>query len=301
MVLAGFLSLEGSVSGGGIRSGFLHKSGRIITWGDQLIQWDGAVPKVLAAHVNFGEGGCLAGDHLIVAAQPGLGPMVRIHLSRPQVREVIEPETEFSDCAWTKVLGREGLVVIHRYMQVRFYEPGGASQPSWPYHELYSIYTASTQGGLLQQDVDSDGIPDFYIGNYWMKSPRRFDLPWRIFAINLYHATPAAALARIVPFRGKDIVWAERKGRRVTWFERPPNVQDQWIPHALEFGIDEPSGLVVDGDSIIAGGRDRIVLWKDGRTEELARGFRTLNLILTKGRLWAITPEAVRPVPYPRR
>ena len=216
--------------------------------------------------------------------------------------EVIESETEFSDCLWANLFGRQGVLVIHRYSQVRFYQPPEKSpgQP-WPYQEVYSIYTASRQGGLIQTDVDGDGRPDFYVGNYWMKSPTAFDLPWRIFAINLYHETETAALARLAPYRDTDLVWAERTGRRVTWFERPENVREQWIAHQLKVQLDGINGLSVDGDSILLGDQERVVEWRSGTVTELAAGFRTLQLFIIRGDLWAVTPGGVRRIPQRRK
>jgi hypothetical protein len=222
--------------------------------------------------------------------------MLRLRTPR-WTRETIETATDFSDCLWTDLFGRQGVLINHLRTQVRFYQPGSP----WVYQEVYSIYTASTQGGLVRMDVDQDGHDDFYVGNYWMKSPDAFDLPWRIFAINLYHETPTAALARLAPYRKTDLVWAERTGSRVTWFERPADVRAQWIPHPLDLQVQEPNGLVTDGDRIVVGDSTRVVLWETGRIRELASGYRTLQLFLIRGRLWAVTPRGVRQVAYPRK
>ena len=239
----------------------------------------------------------MAPGGVIVQQKPGLSAMLRVPLDGGPP-EVIEPETEFSDCLWTTLFGRPGVLVVHRYSQVRFYEP----KPSkWAYQEVYSIYTASRQGGLVETEVDGDGLPDFFVGNYWMKSPAAFDLPWRIFAINLYHETEMAALARLAPFRGRDLIWAERTGRRVTWFERPPNVREQWIAHPLDVNLDHVNGLAVDGESVYLGDNRRVVVWREGEVTELATGFTTLRLIFTGGKLWAITPSGVRRIPQRRK
>lgn len=284
-----------------VRGAAVTSRGTILTWGTELLEWRGTEPTPLLTGTGFGEGGCVSGHWLFVASQPGLAPLVRIDVQNPQRREVVEPETDFSDCLWTTLFGQSGLVVIHRHTQVRFYQPPPQHGGAWPYRELYSIYTASTQGGLLQHDVDQDGYPDFFVGNYWMKSPARPELPWRIFAINLYHETPRAALGRLALYRGTDLVWAERTGRRVTRFERPPRLVDQWIPHDLQLGVAEPNGVVADDESIIVGGRDRIVAWRNSATETLASGFRTLQLFRVNRRLWAVTPDGVREVVYPRK
>ncbi len=60
-------------------------------------------------------------------------------------------------------------------------------QDGWRETELYTIYTPSTEGGLVISDIDGDGLPDLLCGNYWMKSPTAFELPWREFAIDTWN------------------------------------------------------------------------------------------------------------------
>lgn len=264
-----------------------------------MTEWTNGHGRVLRRNVNLGEGGCIAPGALIAAEKPGLSAMIRLPLEGGGRPEVIEPDTEFSDCLWTSLFGHAGVLVAHRYSQVRFYEPG-ATTP-WPYREIYSIYTASRQGGLLESDIDEDGFPDFYVGNYWMKSPSAFELPWRIFAINLYHETETAALARLAVFRSKDLIWAARAGQRVTWFERPANAGEQWIPHPLDLGLDHVSGLAVDGGTVFAADTARVVRWRNGTVTELATGFRTLQLFFIQGELWSVSPDGVRRVPQRRK
>ena len=107
------------------------------------------------------------------------------------------------DMREASLLGHRGLLVVHRGMQLRLYERPEGNAARWPYRELYSFYTASEQGGLLIHDVDDDGKPDLICGNYWVQSPSDFDLPWRLFAINLYHETPLAASARLAMWEGR--------------------------------------------------------------------------------------------------
>ena len=47
-----------------------------------------------------------------------------------------------------------GVLVVHRGMQLRFYE----YPVDLTYKEIYSFYSRSRQGGLLIADVDGDGI-----------------------------------------------------------------------------------------------------------------------------------------------
>ena len=46
-----------------------------------------------------------------------------------------------------------------------------------------------------------DGRPDIFCGNYWVRSPMRFDLPWHIFAVNLLHADPEDARFIFAPWQ----------------------------------------------------------------------------------------------------
>ena len=95
------------------------------------------------------------------------------------------------------VLGRRGVLLVHRRSQVRFYEiPADRSAP-WPATEIYSFYTPSNQGGMLLADIDRDGTTDLLCGNYWIKSPDRFELPWRLFAIEPWSEEPDSAMLRL--------------------------------------------------------------------------------------------------------
>ena len=105
---------------------------------------------------------------------------------------IIDDEFETHDCMEATLFGRKGVLVIQRYMQVRFYER--AEGKRWPYREIYSIYTPSQQTGLSMRDIDRDGHVDIVCGNYWIKSPESFELPWHIFAINTYSELPQSAM-----------------------------------------------------------------------------------------------------------
>ena len=136
---------------------------------------------------------------------------------------MIDSEIEMHDCIEADLFGRRGVLMIQRYMQVRFYERPAQPGETWKIREIYSIYTPSQQAGLALHDVDRDGHPDIYCGNYWIRSPSAFELPWRLFAIDTYSELPLSAMLRLAK-SGEDLAvsQAHLEAGRVTWFEKPP-------------------------------------------------------------------------------
>ena len=258
----------------------------VLTWGDELAWWPagGAGRQVLRRDVHWGPAGCVEGNDLFVQDGRAL-----IHVDLKSFdRETVEKDTEFSDCLVATLYGKRGVLINHFMAQLRFYEA-----PDWTPHELYSIYTASRQGGLLWHDVDGDGLPDLFAGNYWVRNPGQEGFSWRLFAINAYHATPTAAQAHIARFDRDTVVWASPA--RVALFRKPADFRQIWSETPLSGEFDEPAAVAVDGGQIFIGDRKRVVMYRDPATPEvIAGGFRTLGLWVRGDRIYVATPSGVK-------
>ncbi len=234
----------------------------IYTWGRDLREWN---PSRLVAKANseFGEGGCIDGDAIILQDGAPLGNLVRVRLADGR-RTVLDHDVEMHDCLATTLFGKHGVLVVHRYAQVRFYYDGGVQ-------EVYSFYTASKQGGLLR----AEGRSDILCGNYWIRGPERFELPWRLFAINVRHETPESANFRLA-WLGADLIAAQghMAAGIVYRYSPPADRTQQWIetrvaelhfPHAV---ATTPAGVVI-GEN--AGPGSRVFLLRtDGTMERIA-------------------------------
>jgi hypothetical protein len=260
-LLSVLLTLVVGSAGAEIRGAAMlrHPRAAILTWGTELQLWPlaGGAPVTLRKGVNFGPGGCVADvdgdgrDDLLVQETPQPGRFLWLRAPQWESR-VIERQTEFRDCLPFEFDGHRGVVLAHFDAQVRFYEFPKRIDEAWEYNELYSIYTASRQGGLLACDVDGDGLTDLFIGNYWMRNPGRWNLPWRLFNMNTFFDKPDSALARQALFlrpghERPDLIWAESEGApaRLAWLERPEDEKQQWPAHLIEPAPDHPRALLV--------------------------------------------------------
>lgn len=221
-------------------------NGRLHTWGAQLRQWNAALT---ASQV------LTSGPFTFGAVFQG-----KLVLERRGVLrwgdEVIDVNTQVIDAQEAVLFGRTGLLVVHRGMQLRFYERPEAPAKRWPYREIYSFYTASEQGGLVLHDVDGDGRIDILCGNYWVQSPPEFDLPWRLYAINLFNDDPLAASARLAWHQGR-LLWLESKRpqARAFWFTPPTDPKQLWdaAPVLLDRPLNYPRALLISGDQVLVG------------------------------------------------
>ena len=170
------------------------------------------------------------------------GPLVAIG-KHEQRRWLIDSHVVTRECFPLEIFGRKGIAILPHGMALRFYEATGSWGSPWKYQTLYSFYTSSWQGGFVQADIDGDGRPDLFCGNYWIRSPESFELPWRLYAINAYHEHPLSASAQL-HWDGKRLLWVEsrRPKGRVVWFTPPEDVKQLWIaaPHPLSEKLDCP-------------------------------------------------------------
>lgn len=280
----------------------------ILTWGSQLQSWplSGAPPTTLLDHRDFGPGGCIADvdgdgrDDLLVQEHPGVSRF--LWLKAPDWSpHVIEAATDFTNCLPFTLAGKRGVLIQHLHSQIRFY-----LFPTFEYKELYSIYTASQQGGLLPHDVDGDGLTDLFVGNYWMKNPGALDVAWRIFAINAWHDTPTAARAALALWQDRRLVWAASLDHqaRVAVFEPPPDVKQLWIEQRLA-PLDEPRAILAHPHGLFiahAGGvaLEKAIVNGAWTRSTISRIPRVLQLINWHGSVIAVSPDGVHWI-YPRK
>jgi len=280
-------------------SGAEWDGNNLFTWGDGLAVWHvreghgGALRDGL-----FGEAGCLfdvdrdGRADVVLQEVSGLRRLLWFRSFR-WTPHVIDFDADTHDLKPAELFGRRGILVVHRYGQVRFYEVPADPKQRWPYREVYSFYTPSRQAGLLLHDVDGDGRTDILCGNYWIRSPETFEESWRLFAINTYNETPASATLRLAlaDLTGDGtpelvVAQAEMQSARLAWFDKPADPRQLWVEHRLEIrpGLRFPHGLAaadLDGD----GRTDIVVGEKGGRSPRLL-------VFRNEGRGW-FTPQKI--------
>ncbi len=247
-------------------------SRRVVAWGNEVIgiRLPGGKAGPISAARGFGAGGCVMDvnadgqpDHVLLErGQPDTpGRMVWLDGVTGSL-SVIDTEANFDDCLPTNMFGKEGVALMHRHSQLRFYEIPPDPREKWTYREVYSIYTPSAQGGLIRYDVDGNGHPDLFAGNYWFQAPPTPDKPWHLFAINKWWEGPRSAMLRLALVNHTDnrfpsLLAAEATASpaRVSLFSRPPNPKQLWREAPVEAmpPIRKPEAVAaadLNGDSL---------------------------------------------------
>lgn len=289
-------------------TGYALQERTLVTWGDRLL-WRG-LPKgniqvIRGRGRAFSEGGCLLdvdGDgKLDVVVNEG-GPESGLvwyrapHTGTRWTRFVIDTGVDAPDMLATTLLGHRGVLLIHKGMQVRFYEIPDDPTARWPSQEVYSFYSPSRQGGLGMADIDGDGRPDILAGMYWVRSPESFELPWRLFAITLWNETPASAMMRLA-YGPLGLVAAQREMQpaRLSRFDKPADPRQLWTEHHIESVPDLAAVNSLDVADLDGDGRPDILL------AEKAGGGRLLVLYNEgEGRFRPVTVAQGRPVLFAR-
>ncbi len=115
---------------------------------------------------------------------------------------------------------------------------------------------------MIRYDVDGNGHPDVFAGNYWFQVPPTPDKPWHIFAINERWEDARSAMLRLAIVTHADnrfpsLLAAEATASpaRVALFDRPPDPTQLWRESPVEAipPIRKPEALAtadLNGDSL---------------------------------------------------
>jgi len=270
----------------------------------------GRLEVLRAGGVRFDEGGCILDvdgdgrkDLVLTEAEPRALVWYRAQ-SGGWVRHLIDAGVDALDLLPATLHGRRGVLLVHRRSQVRFYEIAADPAQRWHSRDIYSFYSHSGQGGLAMGDVDDDSLPDIFCGNYWIQSPKSFELPWRLFAINLWNETANSGVMSLVAAESLLlVVQREMSPGRIAWFEKPADPRQLWTERRVATDATYPVAMQAadSGDVLVGerGGANRMILLSRrqphviGRASRLRRAFAADLNGDTKRDLVVISGESI--------
>lgn len=271
--------------GGVAGAALVEKPARaILAWGEGVAAWPlgGGSPTRYLQTGRYGAGCAdrdgtlylLEGRRLIASSPPYSKTML------------LEPDTEFQDCLPWTMNGRRGVLIPHRHLQLRFYSR------TEPPVDLYSIYTPSKQGGLMEADIDGDGRQDLLWGNYWLRRPDEPGTHWRLFAANTYFEQPDSALARLALDPRGRLYWGASTGPPRLVFMTPGTDPTQlWNAEPLPDPPPELRSLLAVKDGLIAAHASGIHIYTrlaTGWTKRIRSAQPATALIQAGKEVWAV-------------